>query len=290
MKRIVIYLIVLFSYAITYSSHTRALGVSEQDAKKLGMVIWNNEADKRIDLLAYWGTYSSFPEVGIGHYIWYPQGQAGPYTAQFPPLCAYLLSQGVQFPQWLLDAHLAGGAPWQTREEFMQDAERTNELREFLASTVDLQTKFMIKRLEDEWINILAAAPSDRQDQLQYYFELMRSSLLGTYALVDYLNFKGNGLNPREERNGHRFGLLQVMLDMPDGLTEENITKAFAICAARRLVNYIGQFAPEYKPVKFLAGWVKRVSTYARTNIFDAIKRHISETDGQYAFCAHCFF
>jgi hypothetical protein len=286
MKRVIIYLIVilLFSHSLTFAE------VSEQDAKKLGMVIWNNEADKRVDLLAYWGSYSSFPEIGIGHYIWYPQGQTGPYTAQFPPLCAYLQECGVHFPQWLLEAYLAGGAPWQTREEFMYDTQRTNELRQFLAATVDLQTQFMIKRLEDEWKDILATAPSEHRAQMQLYFDLMRSSLLGTYALVDYLNFKGNGLNPREERNGHRFGLLQVMLDMPDGLTAENVTKAFAICAARRLVNYIGHFGPEYRPVKFLAGWVKRVSTYARTNIFDSVKRDWLEHDGQNALCAHCFY
>lgn len=286
MKRIILYLILLllFSHASTFAS------ISEFDAKKLGMVIWNNEAEKRIDLLAYWGSYSTFPEIGIGHYIWYPQGQTGPYTAQFPPLCAYLESRGVQFPQWLLEAYLAGGAPWQTREEFLYDTQRTNELRQFLAATVDLQTQFMIKRLEDEWADILAAAPSERQAQMQLYFELMRSSLLGTYALVDYLNFKGSGLNPREERNGHRFGLLQVMLDLPDGLNEENITKAFAICAARRLVNYIAEFAPEYRPVKFLAGWVKRVSTYSRQNIFDSVKRDLLGGDRELTLCPHCFY
>jgi hypothetical protein len=270
MKRTVVYIIIfmLFSHAVTL-----AMAMDEQDARKLGMLIWNNEADKRVDLLAYWGSYSSFPEIGIGHYIWYPQGQTGPYTAQFPPLCAYMQSRGVQFPQWILEAYLAGGAPWQTREEFLYDTQRTNELRKFLAATVDLQTEFMIKRIEDEWIDILAAAPLERQALLQHYFNLMRSSLLGTYALVDYLNFKGSGLNPHEERNGHRFGLLQVMLDMPLDLTDENITKAFAICAARRLVNYIGHFGPEYRPVKFLAGWVKRVSTYSRANIFDSVSR-----------------
>jgi len=276
MNRIIVSIIVVLLFC-----HASALSMlNGDDAKKLGMVIWNNEADKRVDLLAYWGSYSSFPEVGIGHYIWYPQGQTGPYTAQFPPLCAYLQEQGVTFPAWLQEAYRAGGAPWQSREEFLQDTQRTNELRKFLASTVDLQTQFMIKRLEDEWSSIRAAAPSEHQERLQYYFELMRSSLLGTYTLVDYLNFKGSGLNPREERNGHRFGLLQVMLDMPDGLTEENITKAFAICAARRLVNYIGQFGPEYKPVKFLAGWVKRVSTYSRANIFESASRSELEING----------
>jgi hypothetical protein len=286
MKRIIMYLILLLLF-----SHASALAsLNELDAKKIGMVIWNNEAEKRVDLLAYWGSYSTFPEIGIGHYIWYPQGQTGPYTAQFPPLCAYMQERGVQLPQWILEAYTAGGAPWQTRDEFIRDTERTNELRQFLASTVDLQTQFMIKRLEDEWIAILAEAPSDRQEHLCHSFNLMRSSLLGTYALVDYLNFKGNGLNPREERNGHRFGLLQVMLDLPDGLNDENITKAFAICAARRLVNYIGHFYPEYRPVKFLAGWVKRVSTYSRQNIFDSAMRDLGVSDGQSALCSHCFY
>src|SRR5277367_2025830 len=85
--------------------------LSADDAKKLGAVIWNNEADKRVDLLAYWSPYAPFLEVGIGHYVWYPQGKTGPYTAQFPPLCAYMKARGALLPAWLQDALTTGGAP-----------------------------------------------------------------------------------------------------------------------------------------------------------------------------------
>jgi hypothetical protein len=245
--------------------------LSTDDAKKIGTVIWNNEADKRVDLLVFWSPYAAFPEVGVGHYIWYPQGQTGAYTAQFPPLCAYMKARGVQLPAWLEDALAAGGAPWQSREEFLQDKVRTDELRQFLVSTVELQTQFMIKRLEDEWLSILLAAPDQKQEQLQDIFNLMRSSLLGTYALVDYLNFKGSGLNPKEERKGERWGLLQVLMDMPTGLTEDNVCKGFAASAASRLITLINNSGPEYKAINFIVGWMKRVSTYAKPKIFEIV-------------------
>lgn len=268
MKKVCITNLIIVLFIGSYTLHA---ALSPEDARKIGTVIWNNEADKRVDLLAFWGSYSSFPEIGIGHYIWYPQDQTGPYTQQFPPLCAYMQERGVELPCWVQEALMAGGAPWQSRDEFLQDKERVDELRQFLASTVELQTEFMIKRLEDEWFLILEAAPEEKKEHVHTQFKLMRSTLLGTYSLVDYLNFKGSGLNPREERKGHRWGLLQVLMDMPDDLTQENVTKAFAICAAGRLLRYISNSGPEYTSVKFLAGWVKRVSTYSRINIFDSV-------------------
>ncbi len=262
----------IFVFLIT--SHVMHASLSAEDARKIGNLIWSNEADQRVDLLVFWSPYAPFPEIGIGHYIWYPQGQTGPYTEQFPSLCAYIEERGVQPPDWVQDALIAGGAPWQSRDEFLADKTRVGELRQFLASTVELQTEFMIKRLENEWPYIVDAAPEEKKEQVQIQFNLMRCTLLGTYALVDYLNFKGSGLNPHEERKGERWGLLQVLMDMPDDLTEENVTKSFAICAARRLILLMSNSGPEYKSVKFLAGWIKRVSTYARPTIFDSVESH----------------
>ena len=95
----------------------------------------------------------------------------------------------------------------------------------------------------------------------------MLSCPQGTYALVDYLNFKGNGLSQSEELKGQRWGLLQVLMDMPYNLTAENVNKAFAVSAAKVLLRRIENSAPDYTFIAYLEGWIKRVSTYANPGI-----------------------
>lgn len=241
--------------------------LSPEDAYKIGMQIWNNEASQRVDLLVFWNPNESFPSLGIGHNIWYPENQFAKYTEEFPKLCNYLQKNGIVLPAWLTKA-LSKGAPWKIREEFLQDKKRTEELRNLLSSTINLQTNFMIERLEQQWPLILEAAPAQYKDKLKNIFKLMTSSALGTYALIDYLNFKGSGLNPNEIANGYQWGLLQVLLNIPDDITKENINKLFAISAAKILLKRIENSGPNYNTIRFMHGWVKRISTYIDPNIF----------------------
>ena len=101
----------------------------------------------------------------------------------------------------------------------------------------------------------------------QQFYRVARSKN-GIYVLIDYLNFKGAGLNPREVSNEHRWGLLQVMLDMPDTVTQENVTKAFTISAAKTLIILIQNSAPNYRQIRFLHGWMRRLSSYANESLF----------------------
>lgn len=244
--------------------------LTPQEIKKLGELIWANEALGRKDLLVFWNkTLESFPSLGIGHCIWYPQGTQHPFTETFPALCTYLKKHGVALPDWLKKA-LPEGAPWQTREELLNDTLRTNELRDLLAATVDLQTAFMVHTLETQWPQILKAAPKNERAKLSKNYMLLRSSALGTYALVDYCNFKGTGLNPQETCNGKGWGLLQVLLDMPDDLTIETAPKAFTVSATKMILLLIEDSAPDYRRVSFFPGWMKRVATYANKKLFEA--------------------
>lgn len=241
--------------------------MNADSAKKIGMQIWNNEASGRRDLLVFWNQYESFPSLGIGHCIWYPEGQTGKFTEQFPQLCFYLKENNIQLPDWLEQAILTG-APWPSRNDFLRDIEHIEELTQLLELTIDLQILFMVERLEQRLPLIIEAVPDEKKEQIIYNIELLKSSDLGLYALIDYLNSKGDGLNPLEESRGDRWGLLQVLLDMPDNLNQDNITKAFTVSAAKILLRLIQNSAPDYRRVKFLNGWMKRVSTYADQNIF----------------------
>ncbi len=238
----------------------------QDEINKIGKQIWQNEASQRVDLLVFWSEHRAFPELGIGHCIWYPHGYQGPYTQRFPHLCNYLQNHGVQLPVWLEKAKETG-APWKSRHEFLNDRERTDQLRTLLAATIDLQAQFMVEHLEKSWPLILNECPQADRAHIQNCYDLMRSTSTGSYVLVDYLNFRGDGLNPREELNGQRWGLLQLLLDMPRTVTRENVTKAFTISATNMIVMFLKNSAPDYKSVRFLHGWVKRISTYAQETI-----------------------
>ena len=240
--------------------------ISKNDAKKIGMLVWQNEASQQIDLLAVWNKNETFPSLGIGHFIWFPKDQRPKYTEQFPLLCKYLQQNGKKLPYWL-DKALKTGAPWSTREQFLRDNEKIADLRNLLASTVDLQINFIIDQFKSQIAGIVEAAPGKYKNKITYNMNLMLSCPQGSYALVDYLNFKGNGLSQAEEFKGQRWGLLQVLMNMPDNLNIDNVNKAFAVSAAKVLLKRIENSAPDYTLVVYLDGWIKRVSTYANPDL-----------------------
>jgi hypothetical protein len=262
-----------FAFLIVLSMpHIFMAIIKEQEIYQIGMLIWQNEASKRTDLLVFWSEHEPFPSLGIGHCIWYPQGYKGKYGQMFPALCDYLEKHGVQLPGWLKKAKRTG-APWKTREEFLQDTNRTQELRQLLSATIPLQIQFMIEQLEKQFPSIVQHAPKEERKKVRTTFKLMRTTPLGTYALVDYLNFKGSGINAQEESNGHRWGLLQVLLGMPHELTQDTVAQAFSVSAAKTLLKLIENSAPHYSRVKYLNGWIRRVSTYANGNLFNELAK-----------------
>lgn len=235
--------------------------------KRIGMLIWQNEAAQRTDLLAFWNSSEPFPSFGIGHFIWYPAHQPIIHTQQFPTLCDYLQKNGILLPQWLIDA-LPKGAPWKSREAFLADFMRVQELRTILKGTVALQTSFIIESLETAWPSILKAIPQAKKKQVQSIYTLMKSFPLGTYTLIDYCNFKGTGLNPKERAGKKGWGLLHVLMHMPPHLTTANVTQAFVISAAQLLLNRIYHNGPDYTLLSFFNGWMKRLNSYTDTHLF----------------------
>lgn len=257
-----IILITLSFYTINNFS-----ALSKQDIETIGQKIWQNEAKCQKELLVFWNKNESFPSLGIGHNIWFPEGwltqhQEVKFTESFPLLCDYLEKNKIVLPAWLKKSK-SSGAPWKSREEFYKDEQRLEELRTLLEKTISLQAHFMIDRLEEKLPKIIEKAPMSQRRKISKNITLMRSSLLGTYALVDYLNFKGDGLNTQEAHKGQGWGLLAVLLAMPDNLNKNNVTKAFTVSAAKKLITRIENSAPQYVPLVFFEGWMKRISTYS---------------------------
>ena len=242
---------------------TMQLGaLTVHDAKKIGMQIWMNEGNQKEELLVFWSEHEPFPSLGIGHNLWFLKKKHN-HKESFPELCDYLEHHGITLPEWIKKA-LPHGAPWSSRKEFLADTHHTKELRTLLSKTIALQTEFMIKKLNDTIPVIMKKISEEKKSICKKIIELMESSPLGNYALIDYLNFKGSGINATEP-----WGLMQVLIAMADHeITEKNVSQLFALEAEQLLLTRIKNGGPDYPLGRRLEGWTKRICTYYNQNLF----------------------
>jgi hypothetical protein len=139
-------------------------------------------------------------------------------------------------------------------------------LRDLLAGTVAWQARFSADRLESALPKMLAAAPADTSDRVRRQFYRVAASPNGIYALLDYVNFKGEGVLPTERYAGHGWGLLQVLAEMPEDPGAgpgAAATREFAAAAARVLAQRVALSPPGRRESRWLPGWQSRVATYA---------------------------
>jgi hypothetical protein len=60
------------------------------------------------------------------------------------------------------------------------------------------QTEFIMLRLQNALPKMLSAAGRAKRSGVESNFNVLLSSPEGTYAMIDYVNFKGEGTNPTE--------------------------------------------------------------------------------------------
>ena len=80
---------------------------------------------------------------------------------------------------------------------------------------------------------------------MRQQFERVAASPGGYYALVDYVNFKGEGVLATERYAGQGWGLLQVLEGMSQESTDRDAVKNFAESAKRVLTNRVRNAPPE---------------------------------------------
>lgn len=259
MKKYLLFSTILFMHMSGNSPDMTAI-----QKKAIGMQIWQNEAGQKYDLLLFWNPKEAFPSLGIGHFIWYPAGHADIYTQTFPQLLDYFKHKKIKLPIWLEKARRKG-APWKNYDDFKLHANDVpaEELRKLLFNTIDIQLDFIIKRLDGAWQYIQKQADPTKRSIISSHFEQLSQTPAGLYALIDYLNFKGEGTNPNERYNGKGWGLLQVLQAMPADTPSTTIVDAFAQAAEQVLKERVNN-APSDKTheQKWLDGWYKRINTY----------------------------
>lgn len=238
-----------------------AAWVTDDQALAIGRRVWTNESGGTLHGLTHWGYGEEFASLGIGHFIWYPADADKPFQESFPALLSYMESRGAELPAWLKGSP---PCPWPDRESFLKEqySPKMGQLRRFLASTVDLQARFMADRLEAALPRVLRASPERWRGIVRRRFEALAAQPHGLYALMDYVNFKGEGLGRHERYGGKGWGLLQALLFMRGRPEGGRALSEFSRAAARVLARRVRHAPPERGEARWLPGWNKRVKTY----------------------------
>ena len=236
--------------------------ISRSELNAIGEKIFKNEAAGKKENLVYWNEGENFPSLGIGHFIWYKQGEPGIFEESFPQLVEFLKSKNVKLPKIMAENKYS---PWKDRQELINLKTKKNpdieELTNFLYDNKDLQIMFIFKRLEASLEKMMAVSSNKENVRKQFY--RVASSPNGLYPLIDYVNFKGEGTNPKERYNGQGWGLLQVLENMKGTETGKAALTEFSNSAKFVLQRRVNNSDPSKNERKWLQGWFNRCNTYA---------------------------
>ncbi|MGB7293656.1 MAG: hypothetical protein WBD99_15920 [Thermodesulfobacteriota bacterium] len=237
--------------------------LSKEELRQIGNRIYINECGGKAENLVAWNEGEEFPSLGIGHFIWYPPGKEGPFRETFPTLLEFYKSSGIEPPSWIGNSPNKD-SPWNSRQEFTNDlnSKRMIELRQFLIDTIPLQTAFLVNRFQISLDNLLEYSPKELHDHIKTQFFRVANSPMGMYALIDYVNFKGEGTNPSERYMGEGWGLLQVLDEMNGTETGIPAVNEFVEAAEKVLASRVENSPPERNEKRWLPGWKNRLSTY----------------------------
>ncbi|MFL6583451.1 MAG: hypothetical protein ACJ8KU_02910 [Chthoniobacterales bacterium] len=256
---------VAIAVLLAVARHAQAIELSQAETERIGRKIWQNECNGTVSGLTSWNAGENFASLGIGHFIWYPKDVRGPFEESFPKLVSFISGRGAKLPVFLLLGH-PRYCPWNSRAEFVaaQQSPQMKELRIFLRDTVDLQAEFLVKRLQDSLPKMATQAGADA-GKIQRQFDRVGSTSQGCYALVDYVNFKGEGTLPTERYKGQGWGLLQVLERMNGESSGPGAAEEFATSARAVLQQRVRNSPPERHEDRWLPGWLSRVATYAHS-------------------------
>ena len=231
----------------------------------IGDKIFKNETGGRIDQLVHWNHREDFASMGIGHFTWYPAGRRARYGNTFPGLLDHLQKNGVKLPYWVQRARFEG-APWRNRAELMR-AKNTPEVRQFaqlLYETRHLQAKYIMDRAMRAMPRIVNKTPPHLRRLVANNLNAVANSRGGRYVLIDYVNFKGEGLNRNGGYRGQNWGLLQVLEEMRPSQPGPQALNEFADASMRVLERRVRNSDPRRNERKWLPGWKNRTNTYRK--------------------------
>ncbi len=265
MKRInyLIVILVLSCISPSISLAKDILSLKPAQLQSIGKKIYQNETGSNPEHLVAWNNGEAFASLGLGHFIWFPKDMISPFTETFPSLLEYLQAQNVSIPNWLQQTQYC---PWNTKQDFAdaKNSQKMQELRNLLGSTFDHQVAFIHQRMSRSLPLMLAEVDNaETQNLVSSRFKALAATELGMYSLIDYVNFKGEGIAETERYNNQGWGLLQVLLNMqPDS---QNQHLAFTQACDAMLTRRVENSPQKHVEQNWLAGWRNRCNTYSNT-------------------------
>ncbi|MBU4485613.1 MAG: hypothetical protein KKD38_01670 [Candidatus Delongbacteria bacterium] len=224
--------------------------ITADEFRLIGIKLFSNECASKKEYLVWWSPKEEFPALGIGHFIWLPAGKKFPFVEQFPELIAFYLKKREPVPEFIL-RHKFTGCAWKNREELDSDPQKPAFI-EWLYSTMNVQAVFIIFKAMDSINEIL-----DFNPQAKNALNALSLTPEGRFAVVDYLNFKGTGLDKEEQIKDEGWGLLQVL----EGMKKHDLEN-FIISASETLTRRVNNYTDERNDLSFLKGWLKRLESY----------------------------
>lgn len=238
-------------------------GLSPAEMKVIGDKIFRNESGGDIDKLVHWNVGENFASMGIGHFTWYPAGRRNRYGNTFPGLLDHLKSNGVKLPIWVQKARYSG-APWRTKNE-LKSAKRSRQVQEFqnlLYQTRDLQAGYIFERAKRAMPRLVKTTPPHLRPLVAQNLNAVANTRGGWYALIDYVNFKGEGLSRKGGYKGQNWGLLQVLENMRPSQPGQMALNNFADSAIQTLERRVRNSNPSRGESRWMRGWTVRCNTY----------------------------
>lgn len=235
------------------------------ELQAIGDQIFKNEGGGNINNLVHWNDGENFASMGIGHFTWYPAGTPARFGNTFPELLNYMQTKGVQLPGWLQQTGF-NGAPWMSKMQLMQakQSPQVQELQNMLYQTRLLQVQYIVDRTRRAMPKLVEASPEPVRARVVNNLNAVANTPGGWYALIDYTNFKGEGLNRSGGYRGQNWGLLQVLEEMRPIQPGQGALHEFANAAMRVLERRVQNSPPANNEQRWLAGWANRVNTYRR--------------------------
>ena len=261
--RVMCLLFCCFWLNLVFAQPYYSINISHKEALKIGVKIWYNESGGIVAGLTTWNRSENFASVGIGHFIWYPANTRRYFSESFPHLIKFMQAKGVTVPYWL-QGQATLTCPWPNRIDFLraQYSPEMVELRQFLLETISWQADYMAYRLEAALPKILRRVPQVERPYIIKTFMQIASTSQGVYALVDYVNFKGEGISFKKNYRTQGWGLLQVLEQMRNAPETMSTLRAFAWSANQVLTRRVDQSSPWRNEAHWLPGWRKRLRTY----------------------------
>lgn len=239
--------------------------LTDADYHWIAQKLYQNEASQNPAYLTFWHPQEPFPSFGIGHFIWIPAGVDAPFVETFADMVTFVSAHRSP-PAWLQVLHSSSQfkPPWRDRSHFQQaqNSIEMQQLRDWLLATADSQARFIVQRLVQQLAQVSQRLTQHQQALFNRHLMALLQTKQGVFALIDYSNFKGIGLNAKKTYQGEGWGLVEVLLAMPSSVTAEQAVPKFVLTAKQVLQNRVKNARPGQNESHWLPGWYKRVEGY----------------------------